>query len=955
MKAFLEELAENLIKRYGKDASSLTLVFPNRRAGLFFQKYLSNHISSPIWAPRIFSIEDFILKHSSLQVADKITLIFKLYETYVKHSPVSETFDRFYYWGDLLLNDFDEIDKYLIDAGLLFKDLLYQKELESTYDYLSTEQKEAIITFWSAFKSRLSRHQEDFLSTWKILYQVYQEFREALQNKGIGYGGMIYRMIAEEPQKYLSLGDNEKVIFVGLNALNKAEESIVKRIIQDGKGEIIWDTDSLYMDNPLHEAGVFLRRYRRDKIFSKTFPQKSPDTIVQNNERSVKITGVPSETGQVKHAAQLIGEISLQESWDPQRTAIILPDEKLLFPVLNSLPKQLKNINITMGYPLKDTPVFNYLESLIEIHHHVKNTNEGRSFYYKYLLPVVKHAYFHRFNPEKANQLIHLIENHNRISINEDEVGVSNNYPDIFKEVKEGAELIDLLLEVLIFMTTSDLSDIEKEYAFQLKKLLTRLQEIISTSQVTLNFKILLKLFRQTVQGARVPFSGEPLNGLQIMGALETRNLDFENVFILSFNEGSYPRTAHLHSFIPFNLRRGYGLPTFEQQDAIYSYNFYRLLQRAKNVYIFYNTNGNNGGGEMSRYLYQLIYGNQIQHHHVLAVSPINIVKQPLTEMAKSGFIMQKLNRYLDVSAAKALTPSAINIYLDCQMKFYFRYVVDLYEPNEVKEEVDPMVFGNLLHKTMETLYHDFEDVKMRKQVTPLELAVLKNKVSDAVKDAFQSEYGKKGAFDISGRNIIIAEIIQKMAVQVLDKDTLYAPFSILGLEGGAGGRPFNGFIEIKHQNSRHKVLIKGIVDRIDCKNDVVRIIDYKTGKDDKKIENIESLFDSDHPKRNKAAMQTILYSLIYLQNYGDKQLKITPGIFNIRELFSESFDHRLQLKQQNGEGYEYITDIRPYLPDFQFHLKNLLQEIFDASKSFTHTADERKCQYCPYVRICGR
>jgi hypothetical protein len=278
-KTFLEELAEDVVGRYGQDASSLTIVFPNRRAGLFFRKHLSNLIRKPLWAPEIYSIEDFILKFSDLQVADRITLTFLLYQAYREHSPITEEFDRFYYWGELLLNDFDEIDKYLVNAEVLFKDLVYQKELELQYDYLSEEQKEAILSFWASFKTRLSRHQEDFLRTWKALFSIYVQFRKNLAENGLAYPGMAYRQIAEAPEKFIIWQGNEKIIFAGLNALNKAEEAIIKKIVSDGRGEMVWDTDRFYMDNPLHEAGIFLRSYRNDTVFSKYFPKPSPASI----------------------------------------------------------------------------------------------------------------------------------------------------------------------------------------------------------------------------------------------------------------------------------------------------------------------------------------------------------------------------------------------------------------------------------------------------------------------------------------------------------------------------------------------------------------------------------------------------------------------------------------------------------------------------------------------------
>jgi len=949
-KPFLEELAEDILRRFGSDAGTLAVVFPNRRAGLFFRKYLSSKISSPLWAPEIMSIDDFILRSSDLQPADRITLVFELYEVYREALHSDEDFDRFYYWGEALLNDFDEIDKYLANAETLFRDLSMQKEIELQYDYLSEEQKEAVISFWSAFRTRLARHQEDFLRIWRALHGIYAQFRSALKSKGLAYPGMIYRQAAESPQQLIPQ-NTSRIIFAGLNALTAAEEVIIRKLIADGKAELAWDVDAYYMDNPRHEAGAFLRKYRRDAVFAATFPEFMPGLISGNAKRKISAYGVGSKSGQAKKTAEIIEELASAQDWNPQETAVILPDESMLFPMLNSLPENVDRINITMGYPLKDTPAYYFAESLIELHINARKTDGEPSYHHADLSNVARHAWFAAFNPAEAAAILSQIESDNLIYIPAQDCPRRQEYPNIFEKTPGHAAMLELIIRTFDYIEAQDIPDVEKEYLVYQRKHIARLKELTGEKQISL--KTLLRLFRQSAATVKIPFSGEPLNGLQVMGALEARNLDFRHIFILSFNEGAYPRTATPHSFLPFNLRKGYGLPTFQYQDSIYSYNFFRLLQRSENVYLFYNTAGENGGGEMSRFLYQLIYESPFELRHFIVSGNVNIQSAEPPVIDKTPVVMDKLSRYIIPESGYALTPSAINIYLHCRLRFYFRYVADLYEPDDVKEEIDPILFGNLLHRAMEYLYKDFE--LTGREVTPIEAALLKEKAAEAVGDAFNKEFGAKDGrkFEPAGRNAVIAAIINKMAVRIVENDETYAPFKVLALEDR---KKFRGKIHIQlPSGNRYQAAVRGIVDRIDQKNNTVRIIDYKTGKDDKKIESVESLLDRDHPKRNKAAMQTFLYALIYKQKHGDAGLRIMPGIFNIRELFAKDFDYRLRIKNEDGGDYQPINDASPYLKTFEDRLREVLQEMFNPSVPFDHTADKRKCLYCAYKNICGR
>ena len=471
MKPFLKELAERIGRQYAGEMGDLVLVFPNRRAGLFFRNYLAESISEPVWSPDILGIEDFILQFSDLRIADRITLIFELYEVYRKYSPIKEDFDRFYYWGELLLDDFDEVDRYLVNAELLFKDLIYQKELDLQYDYLAPEQKRAILEFWSSFQSRLSRHQEDFLKIWKSLVDVYQEYRRRLREKGIAYLGMAYRQVAENPQEAIKPDNNKRIIFAGLNALNAAEETIIKEIVTSGPAEIIWDLDAYYMNDDHHEAGRFLRKYRRDPVFSKFFKAPLPSLLLENPPETIRIIGASSEVGQVKQAAEFISQLCNETDWDPRKTALVLPDEKLLFPALNSLPAGLQSVNVTMGYPLQETPVFNFIDNLLTLHLHARKEGPNRRFFYKHLLAVIKHIYFYDYNREAAAALIRKIESNNLIYIDREIVTPQGSYPDIFQDISGVEDFFERTFGLLDFISGNadrPVEGLEKEYIFYL-------------------------------------------------------------------------------------------------------------------------------------------------------------------------------------------------------------------------------------------------------------------------------------------------------------------------------------------------------------------------------------------------------------------------------------------------------------------------------------------------------
>jgi hypothetical protein len=968
MKSFVEELAEKLYTTYGEEIADICVVFPNHRTGLFFRNCLAKLIDKPVFAPDVFSIEGFVCEVSGLTRPDKLSLIFELYEIYRTLSNSYEPFDKFYFWGNMLVDDFSEADKYMVNTKLLFSNLKDYHELDVAFSELSEEQIEIIRSFWSAFYlSRQSEETSRFISLWTILYDLYQQYQARLKSVSHGYEGMIYREAAGIIQeKGLPLA-YKKVVFAGFNALNACEELLITSLLKQHKAEVHWDVDQYYMENPVQEAGLFLRKYKKHPALGPTFPEDTPARFIDKEAKKITFVGVPLEVGQAKLMGQMLAQ---QPELNPQQTVIVTPEDTMLFPVLHSLPDAVEQVNVTMGYPLRNTPLYTLLMHLIDLQTGSKEREDGKAlFNFKHVLAVLRHPYIFYHNPAKVQTNIRDIENTNRIYLQlqhlkqEDEL-----YALIFRKVSRIDDvfdyLMDLLLTIVRYMKEEQPKGIvlEEEYVYQFFTHLKRLKEVLEARRIRVKLETFWRLFKQMADGLRLPFTGEPVQGLQVMGILESRNLDFENVFILSMNEGSFPPKHQVDTFIPHNLRKGFGMPVQEHYDAMYAYYFYRLLQRAGNIYLFYNTeNSSNLSGEMSRFLYQLKYEGAYKiEERILSnkirttpPQPIEVKKTPEVQAALSKFLIgNKRNK------TTRLTPTALNAYLDCQLRFYFRHVADLVESSEVMEEVDASVFGNLLHKAMELLYQALVERKKSSIVEAKDFEWLQTEVAKTISDAFKDHYNIDIAdskpFHYEGRNVVVRAIIEKLVTKVLELDKAYAPFEILGLEANAK-EGYKVDLDVCINGVPEKVGLKGTIDRIDFKRGLVRVLDYKTGKDTARFESIHSLFDREDKNRNKAAMQTLFYGMLYLGKVQHSLNEVTVGLISTREIFNPNAGFQLKMRNEAINSYEIVGDINPLIPDFKVELTNLMEEIFDTEHSFTQTHDLKKCSICAYNGICHR
>ena len=980
MQPFLSSLGHFLQANFTPEQlQNVTVVFPNRRAGLFFQQTLAKQLNQPIWAPKTLTLQEFVHSHSKLQAADTLLLVFKLYTAYKAFNSTEESFDKFFFWGELLLQDFEQVDHYLVDASMLFTNIEQLKALDKPLDFLEPEQLAIIQDFWKNFKPESSTQQQDFVALWQVLGKVYRKFKQELSNEGIAYSGMIFKEVSQTCLEGQLEHNGKPIVFAGFNNLSLAEETIIGYFVKEHNALTFWKADTYYVNNPQQEAGLFIRRHLNNKYFGEQVKACLTNNLGKNPPK-ISITNTALEVGQTKVLNKQLSEcLSEAEQFDLERTAIVLPDEHLLFPLLHALPKSycnnqqqtlpINSVNVTMGYPLRSTSLYSLVELLVNLQESFKPEANSIKIHFNAVLAILRHPYIYYYNQEAACTTIHEIERRNRVWLSSKELEEKEAlYKQIFRPVQGIPNLFDYLLQVLEKINESlteenfDQPAIEQEYILQFFSHLKRLRELVQQEKLDLQLPVFLKLLRQIIQGQKLPFSGEPLGGLQIMGVLETRTLDFDNLFILSMNEGSFPPSANQSSFIPYNLRKGYGLPTFDTADAEYAYYFYSMIEQAKHVHLFYNSASSNGQkGEASRLIYQLLYESGFPIYRQTLTHTIGLQSaQPIT-IKKNAAIMQVLGSYLVGSAdSRRFTPSAFNIYLDCRLKFYFKYIANLQEADEVQEHIDAATFGNMVHDTLEQVYKGYIKQKGSNLVEEADFNSLTKKLDTAVSFAYAKHFGvATEEAKPSGRNLLVQNIVSKMSKAVLRWDETYAPFNIIALE--SQNMPGIANAQAKYQldlpiliNGEYQHIgLKGIIDRIDEKEGLVRILDYKTGRDDNAFASVESLFDRESKKRNKAAMQTILYAMLYIQAFPDTDKRIVPGLVNSKELFGTNYSPQLQIGEYRNK--RAIADVREIADEFMGYLTDLVQEITDPEVDFDQTDNVEKCSYCPYIGICHK
>lgn len=963
MKPFLYQVATLFYQQYGAEIHRLAFVFPNRRAGLFFQKYLSEISERPLFSPSILTINDLFMQLSGKHPADKIQMLFRLYELYKQRSGSSESFDEFIYWGEMLLNDFDDIDKYMVDARMLFRNVSDLKSLDDDFNYLSPEQVQAIRSFWSSFYPKGdSPNQQHFLELWEILYDLYAGLRTSLAKDGCGYDGMIFREVVEQLEKEpMSDFPFDQVVFVGLNALSVSEERLLLALQKKGVADFYWDYVGPWVTDPDNKASFFLERNLR------LFPSRMQLPATEPVQAEIRVMGVPSAIGQAKQVYPILQALADEQQLTDEstlRTAIVLPDEHLLVPVLNAIPEAIQHINVTMGYPLAGTPVAALMEYILTLQKNIRYIDRVPVFYFRDVLPILNHQYVMAAAPEEVSQLVKDMTAGNRIYVHAADLNRHELLSILFTPVQNTEELSDYLIHVLealnaclrnnrpnpddeemISTSTQTTVDIEQEFIFHYFATVNRMKEVMREAKIEMRLDTYFRLLKRMTDLITIPFEGEPLSGLQVMGVLETRALDFDRLIILSMNEGIFPLKKAANSFIPYNLRRGFGLPTYEHQDSVWAYHFYRLIRRAEQVTLLYDTRTTGlQTGEVSRFVHQLRYHYQYPLIDELVVYDVASSAVPPISVQKTAEVEKLLSDFLS-GGPRALSASAINTYLDCPLKFYFSVLEQIQEEDEITETVERDVFGSILHKVMEDLYAPFKG----KLVTADLLKLLRKDqplLTGTIARAFAELFFKSPVVrPLEGENFLTGEMIRKYAEKILEQDARFTPFHYIESE-----KKVRATITL---SDRRVVQLKGFIDRVDSLDRVLRIVDYKTGSGKLDFESVEGLFDKEAKDRPKAVMQVFLYAWMY-QQLPDTGIPIQPAIYYLRTLFQRSFNPVVEQKKGRGKA-DKVNSFQDFASDFEGKLRQCLDEIFNLDIPFTQTETGKACAYCSFRGLCGK
>src|SRR5450759_4140158 len=839
MTYFLENIAQSLHKEYGNTLNRHCLVFPNRRAGLYFLKYLAARIEKPIWAPSILTINELFRSYSSLQTAGNETLLFELYKIYSKLKKPHESFDEFYYWGDMLLNDFDDVDKYLVDASLLFRNVLDLKNIDQQFGGLTDSQIEIIRRFWTNFNlDKPTKEKTGFIGIWTVLFDLYSGFRNTLMTQNLAYEGMILRELSERTENYFKSDKRWDMIHcIGFNALNECEKVLMMRFKKAGKARFYWDYNNSYIhEGKLNSAGFFLRDNL--KIFGNDMPSGwSFDTMLSKKDPEVyrRVIDTSSDVAQVKLVSQLLEKIPDITKDNAHHTAVVLADENLLMSVLTSLPENMGDINITMGHPLKQTLVYTFLKHLMDLQRNA-GTNAGEvRFGYKDVISILKHSLLSGLLSESDNELVKEIVKTNLLRIPEKRFTNSESLSQIFKKPVTPADLSGYFKDILSLIALNAglnpgiaaenpvQGNIRNEFIYRVVLSINRLESIVNSPEVTFTTDTYMRILDRMLRMQSVPFSGEPLSGIQIMGILETRALDFKNLIILSVNEGILPAVSAGSSFIPFSLRDAFGIPSVNHQESIYAYHFYRLLQRAETVTFIYNSNSEGlRSGEMSRFLIQMKYDPVMKPDFTDLSFEIKTHGSIAERIGRTEeHILQLNSQFLDKSGNRILSPSAINTWLNCRMKFYYHYVNHLKEQDTVSKDIDPAMLGNILHEMMRRIYHDYIGQtisKDRLDSITRDKALLLKVTNEAINEKFNIS---KDSI-ISGNELIVRDVLMAFLTEILAVDKFLAPFTVLHLE-----KSFSFILSILSDGKNVDIKTGGNIDRIDIVNNVTRIVDY--------------------------------------------------------------------------------------------------------------------------------
>ena len=975
-KTFLEYVAEDIIGKYGTDLSRIAVVFPNKRAALFLNEHLARIAGQPVWSPAYITISDLFRQHTDLKPADPIKLICDIHKSFTKCTGIDETLDHFYGWGQLLLADFDDIDKNMADADSIFCNLKDIHELDDI-SYLDDEQKEMLKRFFANFSDDIeSELKKRFLSLWSHFGDIYHDYNRRLTEQGIGYEGAIYRKVASEETLHLKY---DKYLFVGFNLIQKVERVLFSRLMKEGKAKFYWDFDEYYMPTARAQQSASVPNNTASfAAYLTDFPNELDNTdrdIYANMRRPkhIRFISSPTENAQARFASNWLLENERYKAG--RKTAVVMCDESILLPIMHSLPPEADKVNITSGFPLAMTPVASLVMLLFDLYT-LGLRKKGTAFNPHYLKKLMAHPYARHLQEVHLKEMndvhlkgVHLSQVHQPNSTS----AQPTTQHSTFNTQHSILHHIATLVKQVGIATKQEGDALTQESVFRMFTILNRLAALADSGDLLVDNTTLRRLVSQLVGAASIPFHGEPVIGVQIMGVLETRNIDFDNVLLLSCNEGNMPKGVNDSSFIPYSIRKAHGLTTIDNKVAIYSYYFHRLLQRAGDITIAYNNSTDNGHtGEMSRFMLQLLVesGQKIDHYSLTAKN------QPTPLMPKA--IEKDETALSKLEEMSRLSPSAINTYIRCKLAFYYQYIAHIKEPDSDPETIDNRMFGNIFHRAAYLIYKDITDHSPVIEKAHIQAYLSNRKLLASVVDrAFEEEECKTN----NGLQIINREVIIEYITKLLKIDQQLCPFSILAMEeeakvytqlsftipsggalkGGAlkGGALVSSAPRTSAPTKQYNLTIGGIIDRLDAVTDKqtgkrrIRVVDYKTGnKPSSAIKSIEEVFDPKNiaSKHSNYFLQAILYSLIVSRSkeWNAANDAVSPALLFIKQAATNDYDPTLCIDKHP------ISDVTVYEEEFLTKLKETVADMYSPDAAFTPTDDRKKCELCPYRMLCG-
>lgn len=955
MKKFLEYVAEDILRKHGTDLSHVAIVFPNKRASLFLNDYLARMSGRPVWSPAYITISEFFRRHSPLTVGDPIKLTCDVHKSFVKCTGIDETLDHFFGWGQMLIADFDDLDKNMADASSVFRNVKDLHELDDI-SYLDDEQREILHRFFSNFTDNGNTElKQRFLRLWSHIEDIYNDFRSRLRGQSIAYEGMLYRDVATNPAVDYHY---DTYIFVGFNVLQKVEQEIFLRLQKDGKARFYWDFDDYYMaddSNASHanEAGHYVSQYIRQ------FPNEldnSDADIYHNFKRNKNITFVSASTENVQ--ARYVNDW-LKENYRyklGRDVAIVLCDEVLLPTVIHCLPEDVENVNITTGFPLFQTSVASFVLQLLDLRINGYSQADG-TFRVKYVMQALSHPYA-KYVSVKCRELIATLKSNRIYRPSPSVLAVDPGTAILFNAATDSKTLAGWLVDVLKIVACGCGDDgndpLMQESLFRMYTLCNRVNELVKSGDLDADMLTLQKLVIQIINSTSIPFHGEPAEGIQVMGILETRNIDFDHVLVLSCNEGNMPKGVNDSSFIPYSIRKAHGLTTIDNKVSIYAYYFYNLLQRASDVTLVYNNSTENGHtGEMSRFMLQLMIESGLDIRRMSLQTGQQTTFRNAVPIPKDAAIMRVLD------GMEYISPTSVNRYMRCPLQFYYSNVARINEPEDDElEEMSSRIFGNVFHAASEILYGELRQDDGTVTCEGIDYA-LKHKeyVARIVDRAFSEtvfEKGTKKRIDYNGLQLINREVIIRYLRRLLEIDRDLAPFRINDVEVSVYAP-----LQVATSAGTRLINIGGRIDRLDriydktmgCER--LRVIDYKTGRYAmKKVNGIDDIFamPPEQGKHTDYYLQTMLYAMLVRHDarLNPGGLAVSPALLFIQQTAADGYDPTLTI------GKERITDIAEHEQAFAEGLHTVVSAIFDPARPFRPTDDRSACSFCPYSGLCG-